>query len=323
MKVNKIKEKEIIDIICTNFSTKKNVVVGAGKDDCAVIDLGKWYLIITTDMLHKKADFPDRMNPYQIGWMTVACNLSDIASMGATPFSFVVAIGIPDDTDTDFLKWLGEGMEACTSKYGVSIVGGDVDRHDELTLVGTAIGKVDKSRLVRREGAKVGDLLCVTGNLGSAQAGLRIALGKNSALKTLKTSKNVEEILLGALFEPEPRVREGIELSKFATSMTDISDSLATSAHDIASQGKTGFNILEKQIPIIDEVKSISKNKKDLRELFLYGGGDFELLFTINPEDLDVASKKISFSVIGKAVSNGVYLDDPKEKVDFRGYRHF
>ncbi len=317
MKVSKINEKEIIDIICTNFSAKKNVVVGAGKDDCAVIGLGKCYLILTTDMLHKKADFLDRMSPYQIGWMTVACNLSDIASMGATPFAFVVAIGIPNDTDTVFLEGLGDGMEACASKYGVSIVGGDVDRHDELTLVGTAIGKVDKSRLVKREGAKAGDLLCVTGNPGSAQAGLRIALGKNGA------SKNAEDTLLGALFEPEPRIKEGIELSKFATSMTDTSDSLATSAHDLATQSKTGFNIHEKQIPILEEVKSISKSKKDLRELFLYGGGDFELLFTINPKDLDFASKKVTFSVIGKAVSEGVYFDDPKEKVEFRGYRHF
>ena len=317
MKIGDFQEKELIDLICANFSSKKNVTLGAGQDDCAVIDFGEWYLILTTDMLHKKADFPSQMSAYQIGWTTVAVNLSDIASMGATPFVFLVAIGIPDDTKKEFFLELGQGMEACASKHDVGIVGGDIDKHDELTLVGTAIGKVDKNRLVRRSGAEVGDLLCVTGNPGSAAAGLRIALGEESA------SKDIEEILLSSLFEPQPRVKEGIELSKYATSMTDTSDSLATSAHELAIQSKIGFNIHKEQIPVTDGLKSVSKNKEDLRELFLYGGGDFELLFTIKPKNLDDAKKKGFFSVIGEAVSEGVYLDDEKEEVDFRGYRHF
>ena len=317
MKVSKIKEKELIDLICSNFSNKKDVFLGAGRDDCAAIDFGEWYLILTTDMLHRNADFPNQMSAYQIGWTTVAVNLSDIASMGAKPFSFVVAMGIPGDTDTKFMKELSQGMEACASKYDVSIVGGDIDRNDELTLVGTAIGKVNKKRLVQRKGAKIGDILCVTGNLGSAETGLKIALG------TENVSRDVKEALLKALFEPEPRVREGIELSKYATSMTDISDSLATSLYDLAKQSKVGFKLQEKQIPTLEEVKRFTKNKKDLKDIMLYGGGDFELLFTINPKNLHSASQKLDFCVIGETVEKGIYLDDPKQMVDSKGYRHF
>ncbi|MDY6965170.1 MAG: thiamine-phosphate kinase [Halobacteriota archaeon] len=314
MDARKRSERELIDLITESFTRGKDIVVGVGEDDCAVMDLGVNYLLLTTDMLHRKSDLPVRMTAHQIGWMTVAVSLSDIASMGGRPSSFLAAIGLPDDVELDFIRELGIGMEACACRYDVSIVGGDIDKHDELTLVGTAIGTVDKDKLVRRKGAKVGDLLCVTGTLGDATAGLRIVL------EEIEAPEDVEERLLRSLFEPVPRVEEGIELSGFATSMTDISDSLAISAHELANAGGIGFKLYEDQIPILDEIKQVSE---ELRKLYLYGGGDYELLFTIDPQNLNSARSNVSFTVIGEAVAENIYLADTNEEVGFGGYLHF
>ena len=150
MKAIDLTEKRIIEIVSRSFGKGESVLIGAGEDDCAVIDIGGSSLVLTTDMLHKKTDFPDMMTAAQIGWMSVAVNLSDIASMGARPIALLFSIGLPGCTEQEFIKELGEGMNSCASKYNVSIVGGDIDSHDELTICGSAIGTA--SRMVPSEG---------------------------------------------------------------------------------------------------------------------------------------------------------------------------
>jgi thiamine-monophosphate kinase len=306
VKVCELGEKGLIDLFRNALEEGDDAIVG---DDCGVIDEGDEYLVITTDMLHRKTDFPASMSSYQIGWMTVAVNLSDIVSMGARPLFFVVAIGLPPDTDVSFVNGLSLGMKACASKYGVQIIGGDTDGHEELTLVGTAVGRVKKGSLVMRRGARVGDLLCVTGSLGSASAGLELISGE-------------ENILTKALLEPEPRVKEGISLSKYATSMTDMSDSLALSLHDLSLASRVGFIVYADEIPIDDEMRRFSREK--IMDHSLYGGGDFELLFTIDPKDLDAASDEIEMKAIGEVVPSGITLssDGRTEEIEPRGYLH-
>lgn len=294
-------EKGLIEIARNTFRKSKDVLFGPGEDDCAVIDFGTFYLVITTDMLHRETDFPDMLSPWRIGWMSVAVNLSDIAAMGAKPLFFCISIGFPED----FLTWIREmmeGMEACASKYNVSIITGDLDRHDELTLVGTAIGSARKDRLITREGARVGDLLCVTGLLGEAAAAIR--------------TYNAEMMV------PNPRVEEGISLaeSNAVTSMTDISDGLATSAYDLVEASKVGFDIKERSLPIPDVVRGNSANREDTLYLALHYGGDYELLFTVDPGMKDEI--KVPMTVIGEVIDErGVYLDGVK--LEPKGYRHF
>jgi thiamine-monophosphate kinase len=309
--MNGFDETEIIDLFCKSLINRGDVVVGAGVDDCAVIDIDACddeYLVMTTDMLHRRTDFPEEMSPYQIGWMTTAVSLSDIAAMGATPQFFMVAIGIPPDTDIKFIDGMSKGMSACVSKYGVSIVGGDTDRHDELTLVGFALGKVKKELLARRKGAKAGDLVCVTGELGDASACL---------------AKKEKGTLAKALFEPEPRVYEGIALAKYATSMADISDSLAISLHDLSIASDVGFAIDEDKIPISDEIRRFST--EEIKYFCLYGGGDFELLFTIDPNGFEIARKELDITAIGEVIQEGIYLtrEDKTEEIERRGFQHF
>ncbi|MFH0904120.1 MAG: thiamine-phosphate kinase, partial [Methanobacteriota archaeon] len=289
MKINQLGERALIQRISGLLSGGGNIVVGAGEDDCAVLDTGnEEFLLVTTDMLHRKTDFPLQMTGRQIGWMSVAVNLSDLASKGARPIGVVMAMGIPPDTEVEFIEEVVKGMDECVSKYGAKIIGGDTDAHDELTLVGTALGLVKKERLIRRSGARVGDLVCVTGHIGTAGA----------ALMAIDKKIPVSQDILKALFEPMPRIDEGMALagSSSVTSMMDISDGLALSLHDMSRAGGVGFKIYESRLPVLSDVKRLLKGE-ELLEVAVFAGGDFELLFTVAPEKLDKARKACHLTV--------------------------
>jgi len=318
MKINQLGERALIQRISGLLSGGGNIVVGAGEDDCAVLDTGnEEYLLVTTDMLHRKTDFPLQMTGSQIGWMSVAVNLSDLASKGARPLGVVMAMGIPPDTEVEFIEEVVKGMDECVSKYGTKIIGGDTDTHDELTLVGTALGMVKKERLIRRSGARVDDLVCVTGHIGTAGA----------ALMALDKKIPVSQEILKALFEPMPRIDEGIALagSSSVTSMMDISDGLALSLHDMSRAGGVGFKIYESRLPVLSDVKRLLKGE-ELLEVAVFTGGDFELLFTVAPEKLNKAKKACHLTVIGEVIEKGVFIEmesGVEEELKARGYEHF
>lgn len=296
---------------------KNNVIVGAGEDDCAVLDTGgEDYLLVTTDMLHRKTDFPLRMSGWQIGWMSVAVNLSDLASKGAKPIGVLMAMGISSDAELEFIEDIVRGMDDCAGRYGTQIIGGDTDSHDELTMAGTALGLVKKELLIRRSGAMEGDLVCVTGNLGTAGAAL-IALNK-------KISTGEE--ILKALFEPVPRINEGMALaeSRAVTSMMDISDGLALSLHDLNKASSVGFKIYESRLPVLQGVRRLLKGE-ELLEAVVYTGGDFELLFTVAPDKIEKARKACPLTVIGEVIGEGVFIERAGrlEELKARGYEHF
>ncbi|UZE92000.1 MAG: thiamine-phosphate kinase [Methanosarcinales archaeon] len=313
MKARDIGERALINRISQLLP--HDIVLGAGEDDCAVLDYGDEYLLITTDMLHKSTDFPDGMAPWQVGWMAVAVTLSDIAAMGGRPLAILTALGLPNNMEIVLVEDIIKGMNACAEEFSTSIVGGDTDEHDELTIVCTALGSVEKGKLLRRRGARKGDLVCVTGELGTTEAGLR-------ALK-MDVAQDVRHTLTKKLFEPQPRVREALALAESGavTSMMDISDGLALSLHDLSKANSVGFLIYGDKLPVLDETKVIST---DL-DLPLYGAGDFELLFTIKPDYLENAGKACQFAVIGEVTSGDILIkkNGVTEKIEARGYEHF
>ena len=318
MKIRELNERDLIEHI-SRLLTKpgKNTIVGAGVDDCAVLDIGgDDYLLATTDMLHRKTDFPQQMSGWQIGWMAVAVNLSDLASKGAKPLGILMAIGIPPDSELDLLNGIIKGMDTCARSFGTHVIGGDMDSHEELTMTGTALGLVNKDLLIRRSGANQGDLVCVTGNLGTAGAAL-ILLQKND---------NVDQQILKALFEPVPRINEGMALAKTRaiTSMMDISDGLALSLHDLAKASGVGFKIYDDKLPVLPDVKKLL-NIDELPEAVLFAGGDFELLFTVPPDKINEARNACTFTVIGEAIKEGIFIERSNgiEKLEGRGFEHF
>ena len=146
-------------------------------DDCAILPFGDQVMVATTDMLHATTDFVGGMTDWQIGWMSAAVTLSDIASMGAAPRYVLLAVGLDR---WEQLAGVMQGAQDCCKKYGAEIIGGDIDRHCELTIVSTGLGVVGEDHLVRRTGAKTGDLVCVTGTCGQAQAFLKVTRSTNS-----------------------------------------------------------------------------------------------------------------------------------------------
>jgi thiamine-monophosphate kinase len=290
------------------------ILGGIANEDCAVVDAGDQYLVATTDMLHAKSDFPEIMTPWQIGWMTVAVNLSDIAAMGGEPAGVLIAAGIPPDTDLYFIDELFSGFGECANIYETKVLGGDLDSTDELTLTGCALGFVEKDMILRRSGAQPGDLLCTTGSLGGAGAGLWA--WKQGDLK----NKFIENLL-----EPQPRLKEGQALakSKSVTAMMDNSDGLALSLFDLAEVSKVGFVVQEEALPIAEGIEEMV-GRREAVDLVLSAGGDFELVFPVRPEKIDEARKACDLTVIGSVIEEGIWIEagGQKNKLEPQGYDH-
>jgi thiamine-monophosphate kinase len=272
-------------------------IVGKEKcqDDCAEVPCGDQIMVVTTDMLHRTTDFVEGMSDWQIGWMSAAVTLSDIASMGAEPKYLLIAVGL--DTWQN-LAGIMQGAKDCCSRFGAAIIGGDIDHHRELTVVTTGLGLADKGHIVRRTGAQPGDLICITGTPGQAQAYL-------DGFTQFKM----------AIFEPQPRVEEGQRLARTGvTAMMDDSDGIALSLYDLLSVNDCGFSLDSTKIPVPDGIPA-----NQARELALYGGGDYELIFTLPPQQHPVHD--VSYTVIGTTTKEKTVLIDNRP-VEKRGYQH-
>ena len=272
-------------------------IVGKEKclDDCAEVPCGDQIMVVTTDMLHRTTDFVEGMSDWQIGWMSAAVTLSDIASMGAEPKYLLIAVGLDKWQN---LAGVMQGTQDCCTRFGAAIIGGDIDRHGELTVVTTGLGLVNKSHIVRRIGAQPGDLVCITGTPGQAQAYL---------------DGYVQYEL--ALFEPQPRVEAGQHLGRAGVSaMMDDSDGIALSLYDLASVNGCGFAIDTAKLPLAAGIPH-----EQARELALHGGGDYELIFTLSPEKYPVAG--VPSTVIGTVVAENAVTVDGKPLAK-RGYQH-
>jgi thiamine-monophosphate kinase len=262
-------------------------------DDCAVVACGGKLLAATTDMLHEETDFPVGMTDWQIGWMCAAVTLSDIAAMGAHPAVVLLAVGLDR---SGRLREILEGAKACCAACGAVLAGGDLDSHHELTIVSSGVGFAD--RVVRRSGAQPGDLIGITGPLGRAQA----ALDGYSQFERF-------------LFEPMPRTGEGRTLAqRGVTAMMDISDGLVISLYDMLDANTCGFSVDSSLLPLIEGFDPARS-----REYSLFGGGDFELLFTCPPVILPLVG--IDVHMIGSVIEEHTVLVDEDVAPD-RGYLH-
>ncbi len=264
-------------------------------DDCAVFPCGGGFLVATTDMLHETTDFPHGMTDWQIGWMSAAVTLSDIAAMGARPAFLLLAVGLDKG---ERIREILVGAKACCDFCGAALAGGDLDAHQELTIVSSGIGFAEGGVVIRRKGAVPGDLICITGPLGRAQA-------------ALDGYHHYERYLL----EPVPRVREGERLASAGiTSMMDISDGLVLSLYDLLDANECGYAIDSARLPLLEGVPA-----EKSREYALFGGGDFHLLFTCPPELFPVLG--LDCLVIGTVICEHTVLVDG-EMVPLRGYQH-
>jgi len=295
-----MKELTFIDYITKIFKTKKPVVKGIG-DDCAIIDYTKGkYLLLTCDMIAEGVHFTEKTPPYKIGRKAMAVNISDIASMGGVCKYALISAGIPRKKGTKFLKEIIKGIRDISREFNIQIIGGDTNSSSKVVINVTLIGEVLKKDVVRRSGAKVGDLIFVTGILGE---------GKKKHLNFI------------------PRIKEAKILVKNfkINSMIDLSDGLSVDLNRIAKESRVGARIYKSLIPLPDKDASIDKS--------IYEGEDFELLFTASKSESKRIIKRMGkkedlpISLIGEVVNkkSGVKLIEEEGKsraLKPKGYEH-
>ena len=219
-----------------------------------------------------------------------------------------------------------EGMDSAAKEYGTYVVGGDLDETKDITIAGTAFGLADRDKLLRRSGARKGDILAVTGDLGAAAAGLKILLEK--------IPKKGYEKLVKAQLEPKARVKEGMALARsgHVKSAIDVSDGLASNLWHLARESKARLVIDRDKIPIHPLVEKLSnRHGFNIDDFVLFGGEDFELIFTVHPKAWDEVSLSLkrlgtSATPIGRVTKGrGVFIREDKKTrlLEDRGYEHF
>lgn len=291
----------------------KNTIVGIG-DDCAISHIPQGYeLVSCVDMLVAGRHFPLNTSAYAIGYKSVAVNLSDIASMGAKPYAILLGLSLPKHDDI----WLAEftqGIADICGQFNVELIGGDTTKSDILMISVTALGIVPKGQAIQRKGAKVGDFVCVSGEIGSASFALQQVLnGQSSDLQN-------------TLDKPMPQVDLGKKLLGFASSMIDISDGLGQDLGHILTASKVGANIDLDKIPCHNLLNTLPILQK--WQHIVNGGDDYQLIFTISEQNFAKFNAIFPELIypIGEIVQTpSLQLFDNSNPIDFviKGWNHF
>jgi len=307
-------EFELIARLTRSLPTNNSVVIGAG-DDCAVLECGSLsqQLLFKTDAVVEGIHFTTDTPPEQVGRKALARCLSDIAAMAGTPSAALVTIALPKKFSVEFVEKIYAGMNALAKQYNVAIVGGETTTNPERVLISISLtGFVPRGKAVFRSGAKAGDAIFVTGELGGSIAGKHL--------------------------EFAPRLNEARWLAESFSihAMMDLSDGLAGDLRHIAHASKVGAELLKFAVPISRAAKEIAKRGDAAKPAFvaaLTDGEDFELLFTVASKDavplLDAWKKQfpdVKLSCIGKIIAGeGIRLRDQTgvRPLAAQGYAHF
>ncbi|MBD8017468.1 thiamine-phosphate kinase [Kaistella pullorum] len=309
--ISKYGEFGLIKHLTENFGFANASTELSIGDDCAVIDAQGKKLVVTTDVLAEGVHFNLGYVPLKhLGYKAVVVNLSDIAAMNATPTQILVSLAVSNRFPVEALEEIYEGIALACKRYNVDLVGGDTTSSTSgLVMSITAMGLEDSDKIVKRSTAKVNDLLVVTGDLGGAYLGLQILEREHSvylANPNMQPEMEGYDYILERQLKPEARtdIKKTLEeLGVKPTSMIDISDGLSSEILHLSDQSKVGFRLYEDKIPM-DSLTISTAEELNLNPVMcaLNGGEDFELLFTISPEDFEKIRNHPDFSIIGHTV---------------------
>ncbi len=283
MNLNNIGEFGLIKRIAEQFSSHSPGLNHGIGDDCAVFADG---FVISTDLMIENVHFLHDPSSYHLlGRKALAVNLSDIAAMGASPLFFLLSIAIPKQYALDDIAVILTGIHSMAEEFGIALIGGDTTgSHSDLMISITVIGQAIDQRYITRKGARPGDLVQVSGPLGSSAAGL--------AVLTADLDPTGCETLITAHLNPIPRIKAGIALSQIdeVHAMIDISDGLTQDLGHILKASETGAELILESIPVHDSLLPVSqKIKVDPFQWILTGGEDYELCWTVAPEAEEIA----------------------------------
>ncbi|UOE42481.1 thiamine-phosphate kinase [Chryseobacterium suipulveris] len=309
----------LIKHLTENFSFENSSTETAVGDDAAIINPEGKKVVVSTDVLAEGVHFNLGYVPLKhLGYKAVVVNLSDIAAMNATPTQILVSLAVSNRFPVEALEEIYSGIALACKHYKVDLVGGDTTSSTSgLVMSITAIGLEDEENIVKRNGAKVNDLLVLTGDLGGAYLGLQILEREHSvflANPNMQPEMDGYDYILERQLKPEARtdIKNILkELDVKPTSMIDVSDGLSSEILHLSDQSKVGFRLYEEKIPM-DSLTISTAEELNLNPVMcaLSGGEDYELLFTISPNDFDKIKNHPDFTVIGHAVDleQGNYL---------------
>lgn len=313
--ISELGEFKLIDILTNDIKlTQKSTVMGVG-DDAAILSFEKDdQVLVSTDLLVENVHFHLSYAPLKhLGYKAAIVNFSDIAAMNGVPTQITVGLAISNRFSLEAVQELYSGIKLACDKYSVDFVGGDTTSSTSGLMISvTVLGKAKKEKITRRDTAKQGDLLVVSGDLGAAYAGLLLLERERKVYeKTPGVQPDLEgyEYLLERQLKPEARldmVRKLEEADVIPTAMIDISDGLASEILHLCNNSKLGCHLYEEKIPIDFQTNKVADEFEIHAVTFaLNGGEDYELLMTIKQEDYDKIKDNPEFIVIGHMMDEG------------------
>ncbi len=336
--ISSLGEFALIDRLTQKFDLQNPSSLKGIGDDAAVIDYGGTLAtVVSTDFLVEGIHFDLMYMPLKhLGYKAVVVNLSDIYAMNAQPKQITVSLAISNRFSVEALEELYAGVAEACKHYGVDLVGGDTTSSLKGLFISiTAIGQANPKKITYRNGAKVGDLLCVTGDLGAAYLGLQILeREKQIYLSNPEVKPDLEEqqYLIGRQLKPEAR-RDMIEMfaknNLVPTAMIDVSDGLASEIFHLCKQSNVGAIVEESGVPIHPDAQLMAlKFQIDPITCALSGGEDYELLFTIDPKDVDKVKYLPDIYIMGEMTDSkdGIKLHTKGGNIHnltAQGWKHF
>ena len=320
-----ISEFELIKQYFDDSTAQKqraDLVLGIGDDGAIISPRPDHDLIIAVDTLVAGVHFLSEANPYDIGFRSLAVNLSDLAAMGAEPAWFTLALTLPG-ADEEWLKEFSRGLFELARSYQLPLIGGDTTR-GPLTISIQVLGYVPSAQALCRDGAKVGDLIYVTGSLGDAAGGLRLLQNKESSLQ--------DDYLQTRFLRPQARLKFGQCLRGLAHAAIDISDGLLADIGHITKRSGVGARVELARLPLSVQLKAVFGSERAI-EMALSGGDDYELCFCVAPTQADKVAELakqlgLAITCIGCVEAEpGIRLynaqGEPVDSALAAGYQHF
>ena len=336
--IGELGEFGLIDRLTKGLGTMHpSTVFGVGDDAAVLACEGNEVLIVTTDMMCEGTHFDLMYTPLKhLGYKAVISNLSDVYAMNAHPKQITVSLALSNRFSVEAVEEIYAGIYTACRNYNIDLVGGDTTASPKgLTISITAIGRGKKDRITYRHKARVGDLICITGNVGAAYLGLQLLeREKQVYLSNPDVQPDLEDqqYVIGRQLKPEAR-QDMITLFEkedlVPTAMIDVSDGVASEIFHICERSKVGAVIEESGVPIHPDAQMMALQfNMDPISCALSGGEDYELIFTIDPKDLEKVKYMPDIYIMGEIVksSEGIKLHSKAGKIHdlkAQGWRHF
>ena len=312
--ISSLGEFGLIEHLTQNNENKNASTILTIGDDAAVIDHFGRQTVISTDMLLEGIHFDLSYTPLKhLGYKSVVVNISDIYAMNAIPTQILMSLAFSNRFSVEALDEFYQGVYAACEKYGVDLIGGDTSTSQRGFVISvTAIGEVAPDSFVKRSGANIKDLICISGELGGAFLGLTLLEREKKIFEETGAQPDLEgqSYIVGRLLKPEARkdiIEYFTEAEILPTSMIDVSDGLSSELLHICKQSNTGCVLYEDKLPFNDEMKEFAyKLKLDPTACALSGGEEYELLFTVAQADFEKIKANPAISIIG-------YITEPTD----------